>query len=45
MAYQNGTSEIYLGKAIKEYALRENVVIATKFHGRNFGTNQSRFNC
>lgn len=34
MAYQNGTSEIYLGKAIKEYALRENVVIATKFHGR-----------
>ena len=34
MAYQNGTSEIYLGKAIKEYILRENVVIATKFHGR-----------
>ena len=34
MAYQNGTSEIYLGKAIKEYALRENVVIVTKFHGR-----------
>ncbi len=34
MAYQGGTSEIYLGKAIKEYANRADVVIATKFHGR-----------
>lgn len=31
MAYQSGTSEIFLGKAIKEYANREDVVIATKF--------------
>ena len=31
MAYQNGTSEIYLGKAIKELAKREDVIIATKF--------------
>ena len=34
MAYQGGTSEIYLGKAIQKYAKREDVVIATKFHGR-----------
>lgn len=34
MAYQNGTSEIYLGKAIQEYVKREEVIIATKFHGR-----------
>ena len=31
MGYQGGTSEIYLGKAIKELAKREDVVIATKF--------------
>lgn len=31
MAYQGGTSEIYLGKAIKEYAKREDVIIATKY--------------
>lgn len=31
MAYQGGTSEIYLGQAIKELAKREDVVIATKF--------------
>lgn len=34
MAYQSGTSEIFLGKAIKEYANREDVVIATKFTPR-----------
>lgn len=34
MAYQNGTSEIYLGKAIKELAKREDVIIATKFTPR-----------
>lgn len=34
MAYQNGTSEIYLGKAIKELAKREDVIIATKFSPR-----------
>ncbi|KAG4095748.1 Aldo/keto reductase [Neocallimastix lanati (nom. inval.)] len=28
--YNNGTSEIYLGNAIKKYAKREDVVIATK---------------
>ncbi|MCD7893460.1 MAG: aldo/keto reductase [Erysipelotrichaceae bacterium] len=31
MAYQSGTSEEYLGKALKKYAKREDVVIATKF--------------
>lgn len=31
IAYQNGTSEIYLGRALKKLAKRENVVIATKF--------------
>lgn len=34
MAYQSGTSEIFLGKAIKEYANRKDVVIATKFTPR-----------
>ena len=34
MAYQSGTSEEYVGKALKEYAKREDVVIATKFIGR-----------
>lgn len=29
--YQNGTSEQYLGKAIRKYANREDIVIATKF--------------
>lgn len=31
IAYQNGTSEQYLGRAIKSFAKREDVVIATKF--------------
>ncbi len=31
IAYQNGTSEQYLGKAIKSYVNRNEVVIATKF--------------
>lgn len=35
MAYQGGTSEVYLGKAIKELAKREDVVIATKFSARS----------
>lgn len=34
MAYQSGTSELYLGRAIKHYAVREDVVIATKFSPR-----------
>lgn len=34
MGYQNGTSEIYLGKAIKELTKREDVMIATKFTPR-----------
>lgn len=34
MAYQSGTSELFLGKAIKDYARREDVVIATKFSPR-----------
>lgn len=31
IGYQNGTSEEYLGRAIKDFAKREDVVIATKF--------------
>lgn len=34
MAYQGGTSEIYLGKALKELADRKEVVIATKYMPR-----------
>lgn len=34
MAYQGGTSEEYLGQAIRECAKREDVIVATKFHGR-----------
>lgn len=35
MGYQGGTSEIYLGKAIKTLAKREKVIIATKFTPRS----------
>ena len=35
MAYQGGTSEVFLGKALKEFARREDVVIATKYLPRN----------
>ena len=31
IAYQNGTSEQYLGRALSDYAKREEVVVATKF--------------
>ena len=31
IAYQNGTSEQYLGRAIRDFANRDDVVIATKF--------------
>lgn len=34
MAYQNGTSEEFLGRAIRDFAKREDVVIATKFSNR-----------
>ncbi|MBE6508380.1 MAG: aldo/keto reductase [Methanobrevibacter sp.] len=35
IGYQNGTSEQYLGKTIKEYAARDEVVVATKFLPRS----------
>ncbi|WP_292820301.1 aldo/keto reductase [Methanobrevibacter sp.] len=35
IGYQNGTSEQYLGKAIRENASREDVVVATKFLPRS----------
>ena len=35
IGYQNGTSEQYLGKAVREHASREDVVIATKFLPRS----------
>ena len=31
IAYQNGTSEQYLGRALKDFAQRDQVVVATKF--------------
>lgn len=31
IAYQNGTSEQYLGRALKDFATRDKVVVATKF--------------
>lgn len=33
-AYQGGTSEQYLGRALKKYAVREDVFVATKFMPR-----------
>ncbi|WP_292813732.1 aldo/keto reductase [Methanobrevibacter sp.] len=35
IGYQNGTSEQYLGRAIRENATREDVVVATKFLPRS----------
>ena len=35
IAYQNGTSEQYVGKALRDFAKREDVVIATKFLRRS----------
>lgn len=31
IAYQSGTSEQYLGRALKDFAKRDKVVVATKF--------------
>lgn len=31
IAYQNGTSEKYLGRALRDFTKRDNVVVATKF--------------
>jgi len=35
MAYQNGSSETYLGRALRDFVKREDVVIATKFIPRS----------
>ena len=35
IAYQNGTSEEYLGRALKDFAKREDMVVATKFLPRS----------
>src|SRR5829696_9236444 len=32
--YQNGTSEEFVGRAIRRYARREDIVVATKVHGK-----------
>src|SRR5580765_6078179 len=32
--YSNGTSEEYLGRALKDFAKRDEVIIATKVHGK-----------
>lgn len=33
--YQNGTSEQYVGRALKDYAARDKIILATKFLPRN----------
>ena len=33
--YQNGTSEQYVGRALKDYAARDKIIMATKFLPRN----------
>ena len=35
IGYQNGTSEQYVGRAVREYASRDDVVVATKFLPRS----------
>ncbi|MBQ7477275.1 MAG: aldo/keto reductase, partial [Selenomonadaceae bacterium] len=35
IVYQNGTSEQFLGRAVKDFAKRDDVVIATKFLPRS----------
>ena len=35
IGYQSGTSEMYLGRALRDFAHREEVVVATKFPGRS----------
>lgn len=35
IAYQNGTSEQYVGKALRDFAKRDDFIIATKFLPRN----------
>ena len=42
MAYQSGTSEEYLGRAIKEYGHREDVIIATKYTPKSDDSIDSR---
>ena len=37
IAYQSGTSEQYLGRALRDYAKRDEVVVATKFLPRTRG--------
>lgn len=34
IGYSNGTSEQYIGRAIKEYVKRENIILTTKFFPR-----------
>lgn len=45
MAYQNGTSELFLGRALKKLARREDVVVATKFFGRTKQQIDSGISC
>lgn len=35
IGYQNGTSEMYVGRALRDFAKREDVVVATKFLPRS----------
>ena len=35
IVYQGGTSEQYLGRALRDFVRREDVVVATKFPGRS----------
>ena len=42
IAYQSGTSEQYLGRALRDFAKREEVVVATKFLPRTPGRDRGR---
>ena len=42
IAYQSGTSEQYLGRALRDFAKREDVVVATKFLPRTPGGDRRR---
>lgn len=41
MGYQNGTSEQFLGRAVRDFARREDVVIATKFVPRSINEREA----
>ena len=43
VGYQSGTDEQYLGRALRDFAKREDVVVATKFLPRTPGGDRRRY--